>query len=81
MGEYCVMESAFTEVTRDANFSTRYVKGVTFVNRTYTKWLPLMSNMVYKRVRDWTLGCSPGGGGGGVHPNITYTGMCRPTGS
>ena len=78
MGEYCVMESAFTEVTRDVNFSTRYVKGVTFVNRTYTKWLPLMSNMVYKRVRDWILGCSPGEG---VLPYITYTGMCCPTGS
>ena len=25
--------------------------------------------------------CTPGAGGGGVLPYITYTGMCRPKGS
>ena len=27
------------------------------------------------------LSYRPGGGGGGLLPYITYTGMCRPTGS
>ena len=31
---------AFTAVKRDANFSTRYVKGVPFLNRSYTKGVP-----------------------------------------
>ena len=29
----------------------------------------------------WTAPQSPTGGGGGVHPYITYTGMCHLTGS
>ena len=28
----------------------------------------------------WTAPQTPGGGGGGVLPYITYTGMCHPTG-
>ena len=32
--------SAFTAVKRDAKFSTRYVKGVQFVHRRYTKGVP-----------------------------------------
>ena len=34
--------------------SLQYVKGVTFVNRRYTKEAPCLS-MVYKSVRGWTL--------------------------
>ena len=37
------------------------MKGVPFVNGRYTKWVPVLSEMVYVRLRDWTLG-----GGGGV---------------
>ena len=33
-------DSAFTAVKRDAKFSTRYVTGVPFVNRRYTKGVP-----------------------------------------
>ena len=37
-----------------------YVKGAPFVNRSrYTKGVPLLSKMVYKRVRGCTLGWSP----------------------
>jgi len=32
------------------------MKGVPFVNRRYTKGVPLWSKMVYKRVRGWSLG-------------------------
>ena len=32
--------SAVTAVKRDAKFSTRYVKGLSFVNRRYTKGVP-----------------------------------------
>ena len=41
------------------------MKGVPFVNGRYTKWVPVLSEMVYVRLRDWTLG-GGGGGGGGV---------------
>ena len=35
----------------------RIRKGVPFVNRRYTKGVPFpVSNMVYKRLRGWTLG-------------------------
>ena len=30
-----------------------YIKGVPFVNRTYTRGLPFLSKMVYKMVRGW----------------------------
>ena len=33
-------DSGFTAVKRDAKFSTRYVKGIPFVNRRYTKGVP-----------------------------------------
>ena len=32
--------SAFTAVKRDAKFLTKYVKGLPFVNRRYTKRVP-----------------------------------------
>ena len=31
---------AFTAVKRDTKFLTRYVKGIPFVNRSYTKGVP-----------------------------------------
>ena len=34
-----------------------YIKGVPFVNRTYTRGVPFLSKMVYKMVRGWT-GCA-----------------------
>ena len=46
--------TAFTAVKRDANFLTWHVKGVPFVNRGYTKMVPFLSKMVYKRERCWT---------------------------
>ena len=54
-----IKDSAFTAVKRDANFSTRYVKGVPFVNSIYTKGIPFSWKMVYKRVRGWTSGLEP----------------------
>ena len=39
---------------RDAKPYTRYVKGVPFVNRKETKGLPLLSKVVYRKVRGWT---------------------------
>ena len=50
--------SAFTALKRDAKFLTKYVKGVTFVNRRYTKGVPFSWKMLYKRVRGWTSGRS-----------------------
>ena len=50
--------SAFTAVKRDEKFLTRYVKGVAFVNRRYTRGVPFLSKMVYKKVRGWTSGRS-----------------------
>ena len=47
-------------VRRDINFSTRYVKGAPFFNRRYTKRVPSLSKVVYKRV----------GGGLSVKSNI-----------
>ena len=44
-------DSAFRAVKRDAKSQTRYVKGVPFVNRGYTKGVPFSWKMVYKRVR------------------------------
>ena len=32
-----LIDSAFTEVKKEAEFKTRYVKGVPFVNRRYTE--------------------------------------------
>ena len=34
---------------------TRYVKGVAFVNKRYTKGVPFLSEIVYTRVRVWSL--------------------------
>ena len=42
--------STLTSVKRDINFSTRYVKGAPFFNRRYTKSVPSLSKVVYKRV-------------------------------
>ena len=39
----------------------KYVKGVPSFNKRYTKGIPFMSEMVYKRSRGWTLGESPPG--------------------
>ena len=52
-------DSVFTAFKRDGKFYTRYVKGAPLVNRRYTKGVPFLSKMVYKRVRDCTLGRSP----------------------
>ena len=54
----CLKDSAFTAVKRDAKFSTMYVNGVPFLNRTYMKGVPFSLKMVYKRVRHWILGQS-----------------------
>ena len=54
--------STFTSVKRDINFSTRYVKGAPFFNRRYTKSVPSLSKVVYKRV-----------GGGGPQCQIKYS--------
>ena len=51
-------DSAFTAVKRDAKFSTRYVKGVLFVNKRHTIGVTFLQKMVYKRVRGWTSGRS-----------------------
>ena len=58
MTDSCLKDSAFTVVKRDAMFLTRYVTGVPFVNRGYTKGVPFLSKLVYKRVRGWALGRS-----------------------
>ena len=34
---------------------TRYVKGVAFVNKRYTKGAPFLSEIVYTRVRVWSF--------------------------
>ena len=39
-------DSAFTAVKRDVKFLTMYVKGVPFVNRSYTKGVPFLSKIV-----------------------------------
>ena len=49
---------SFTAVERDAKFETRYVKEVPFVNGRYTKGVPFLPKMVYKRVRGRTSGRS-----------------------
>ena len=36
---------------QDAASQTWYVKGVSFVNKTYTKEVPFLNKMVYKSVR------------------------------
>lgn len=51
----------FTAVERDAVFYTSTSKGVPSFNKRYTKGIPFMSEMVYKRSRDWTSGESPPG--------------------
>ena len=51
-------ESAFTVVERDAKFYTWCVKGVSFINRRYTKGGTFLSKTVYKRVRGRTSGWS-----------------------
>ena len=40
------VDSAFTAVERNVEF-TKYVKGVLFINITYTKGLPFLSKMVF----------------------------------
>ena len=37
-----------------AKFQTRYVKRVPFVNERYTKGVPFLLKMIYRRVRGWT---------------------------
>ena len=46
----------FIAVKRDAIFYTRYVKVVRFVRGRYTKGVPFLSKMVWKRIRGWTSG-------------------------
>ena len=50
-----------------AKFQSRSVKGVPFVNEKYTKGVPFLLKMIYRRVRGWT---SKGGEarGGGLPP-------------
>ena len=48
----------FIAVKRDARFETWYVKGVPIVNIRYTKWVPFLSKVLYKKVRAWTSGRS-----------------------
>ena len=53
-------ESAFTVVERDAKFYTWCVKGVSFINRRYTKVGTFLSKTVYKRVvKGSNLGVEP----------------------
>ena len=54
-----VKDSVFTVVERDAKFYTWCVKGVSFINRRYTKGGTFLSKTVYKRVRGRTSGWSP----------------------
>ena len=49
---------AFTAIKRDTKFETWYVKGVPFVIVRYTKWVPFLSKVLYKKVRAWTSGRS-----------------------
>ena len=50
----------FTVVERDAKFYTWYVKGVSFINRRYTKGETFLSKTVYKRViKGSNLGVEP----------------------
>ena len=49
-------DSAFTAVKGDAEFLNRFVKGVPFVNKKYTKEVPFLSCMVHKRARSWSSG-------------------------
>ena len=51
-------DNAFTVVERDAKFYTWCVKGVSFVNRGYTKGETFLSKTVCKRVRGRTSGWS-----------------------
>ena len=51
----------FTAVERDAVHVNKYVKGVPSFNKRYLKGISFMSEMVYKRLRDWTSGESPPG--------------------
>lgn len=59
--------STFTSVKRDINFSTRYVKGAPFFNRRYTKSVPSLSKVVYKRL----------GGGGASVSNLIFELLIR----
>ena len=55
-----VKENAFTVVERDAKFYTWCVKGVSFINRRYTKGGTFLSKTVYKRViKGSNLGVEP----------------------
>ena len=55
-----VKDNAFTVVERDAKFYTWCVKGVSFINRRYTKGGTFLSKMVYKRVfKGSNLGVEP----------------------
>ena len=38
-------DSVFIAVKRDVKFSTRYVKGVAFVNRGYTEGVPFYAGL------------------------------------
>ena len=40
--------NTFTALKRNKKFQTRFVKGVQFINRRYTKRIPFLSKMVYK---------------------------------
>ena len=47
----CFKDSAFTAVKRDSNF---VAERDNICQKTVNEWVPFLSKMVYKRVRDWT---------------------------
>ena len=49
---YSLKRDLYCTVKRDPKFETRYVEGVAFVNKRYTKWEPPLPKMIYKRARD-----------------------------
>ena len=52
-------DTAFTAVKRGGAFKSTYVQVVSFVNGRYTKRVPFLSKMAYKRVKGWISGRSP----------------------
>ena len=53
-----VKDTAFTAVKRGGAFKSTYVQVVSFVNGRYTKRVPFLSKMAYKRVKGWISGRS-----------------------
>ena len=52
-------DTTFTAVKRGGAFKCTYVQVVSFVNGRYTKRVPFLSKMAYKRVKGWISGRSP----------------------